>query len=268
MIKNVDGNNLGTVWEKVAELVKKLTGDVELPKGNLQEQILNHTHDNRYYTENEIDEKLGEKLLKTGDSKDLTTTFTSQDSTNVTQWTDVGVLQSGEKHSSMFQKISTMFKNIRYLYHMLGTADISTLGEGADIGTVTGALSKLNSDMTVVNSNLNTVVRIYNGLIAAENVAFRDMNMYNSIFVFGKLVMISFSVVVLSDIINGQMIATLPNSLQGKIEWNNLCGATLNNRCCPFVFSDNTNDILIRTDNMTIVQGDEIRVWGIGFSIN
>ena len=29
---------------------------------------------------------------------------------------------------------------------MLGTADISTLGEGADIGTVTGALSKLNSD--------------------------------------------------------------------------------------------------------------------------
>ena len=30
---------------------------------------------------------------------------------------------------------------------MLGTADISTLGEGADIGTVTGALSKLNSDL-------------------------------------------------------------------------------------------------------------------------
>lgn len=40
-----------------------------------------------------------------------------------------------------------MFKNIRYLYHMLGTADISTLGEGANIGTVTGAISKLNSDI-------------------------------------------------------------------------------------------------------------------------
>lgn len=179
MIKNVDGNNLGNVWEKVAELVKKLTGDVELPKGNLQEQIselssktvhtdanqgLNdsqkeiarnnigapdsdHTHDGRYYTENEIDEKLSEKLGTSGDSKNVTTTFTSQDSTNITEWTDVGLLTSGEKHSSLFQKVATMFKNVRYLYHMLGTADISTLGEGADIGTVTGALSKLNSDI-------------------------------------------------------------------------------------------------------------------------
>lgn len=93
-------------------------------------------------------EEFEKKLNSDGDSKDLTATFTSNDSTNVTEWTDVELLTSGEKHSSMFQKISTMFKNIRYLYHMLGTADISTLGEGADIGTVTGALSKLNSDNT------------------------------------------------------------------------------------------------------------------------
>ena len=91
-------------------------------------------------------EEFEKKLNSDGDSKDLTTTFTSGDSANATAWTDVGLLTSGEKHSSLFQKVATMFKNIRYLYHMLGTADISTLGEGADIGTVTGALSKLNSD--------------------------------------------------------------------------------------------------------------------------
>ena len=102
-----------------------------------------------------------EKKLNTdGDSKDLTNTFVSQDSTNVTQWTNVDVLTSGEKHSSVFNKASIMFKNIRYLYKMLGTADISTLGEGANIGTVTGAISQLNSDKpktTKVNIILSDV---------------------------------------------------------------------------------------------------------------
>ena len=114
-------------------------------------------------------EEFEKKLNSDVDSKDLTTTFTSQDSTNVTQWTDVGVLQSGEKHSSMFQKISTMFKNIRYLYHMLGTADISALGEGADIGTVTGALSKLNSDCTNIEMKEIIVPDEYK-----NKISFRD----------------------------------------------------------------------------------------------
>ena len=113
----------------------KVTVDSELSKES-ENPVQNKT----------VTKELEKKLNSDGDSKDLTTTFTSGDSTNVTEWTDVGLLTSGEKHSSLFQKVATMFKNIRYLYHMLGTADISALGEGADIGTVTGALSKLNSD--------------------------------------------------------------------------------------------------------------------------
>ena len=80
---------------------------------------------------------------KTGDSKDNTVSFTSADSTSPTAWTDVAALASGEKHSSLFNKISTMFKNVRYLYKMLGTTDIS----GIDNGTVTGGLSELNSNL-------------------------------------------------------------------------------------------------------------------------
>lgn len=123
-----------------------------------------------------VAEELEKKLNSDGDSKDLTTTFTSQDSTNVTQWTDVGVLQSGEKHSSLFQKIATMFKNIRYLYHMLGTADISTLGEGANIGTVTGALSKLNSDIYNRLSNTNF---IYTGNATMLPTSISEPNVYD-----------------------------------------------------------------------------------------
>lgn len=78
-----------------------------------------------------------------GDTTENTVAFTSADSTTATAWTDVAVLSTGEKHSSIFNKVSTMFKNIRFLYKMLGTTDISAIGDG----TVTNALSTLNSNL-------------------------------------------------------------------------------------------------------------------------
>ncbi len=79
-------------------------------------------------------------LKKTGDSKDNTASFTSADSLTPAAWADVPVLATGEKHSSILNKISTMFRNIRWLYKMLGTTDIASIGGG----TLTGAISNLN----------------------------------------------------------------------------------------------------------------------------
>ena len=79
-----------------------------------------------------------------GDTAENTVAFTSADSTTATAWTDVSALATGEKHSSILNKVSTMFKNIRFLYKMLGTTDISAIGDG----TVTNALSVLNSIAT------------------------------------------------------------------------------------------------------------------------
>ena len=76
-----------------------------------------------------------------GDTTNNIVTFTSGDSPSPTAWTDVNSLVTGEKHSSLLNKISTMIKNIRFLYKVLGTTDISTIGDG----TVTGGLSTLNS---------------------------------------------------------------------------------------------------------------------------
>ena len=81
-----------------------------------------------------------------GDTTENTVAFTSADSTTATAWTDVAVLSTGEKHSSIFNKVSTMFKNIRFLYKMLGTTDISAIGDG----TVTNALSTLNSNLNIL----------------------------------------------------------------------------------------------------------------------
>ncbi|MCI8484714.1 MAG: hypothetical protein HFH41_10285 [Lachnospiraceae bacterium] len=84
-----------------------------------------------------------EALSKTGDSKENTVTFTSEDKLEPASWSNVPVLENGEKHSNIFNKVSTMFQNIRWLYGRLGTTNISSLGGG----TVTGAISKLNTDL-------------------------------------------------------------------------------------------------------------------------
>lgn len=80
-----------------------------------------------------------------GDTAENTATFTSSDVADgsASTWTNVSKLSSGEKHSSIFAKVSQMFKNVRYLYKMLGTTDISKIGNG----TCTGAISSLNSGL-------------------------------------------------------------------------------------------------------------------------
>ena len=93
------------------------------------------------------------KLDKTGASTSNTVTFTSGDAadgsvTRTTGWTSVTQLASGLTHANLFARISQMMKNVRWLYKMLGTTDISSL---SDAGTVTAALSKLNTDLTYVD---------------------------------------------------------------------------------------------------------------------
>ena len=78
------------------------------------------------------------------DTQNSVATFTSSDVADgsATSWTTVTKVDSGETHKSIFAKMSQMFKNIRYLYKMLGTTDISSIGTG----TVTNALSVLNAN--------------------------------------------------------------------------------------------------------------------------
>jgi len=95
----------------------------------------------------------------TGDSADSTTTFTTSDTADgsASSWTTVPALTSGETHKSLFAKMSQMFKNVRYLYKLLGTTDISSIGNG----TVTNALSVLNANLTTVK--IMTVTTAANG---------------------------------------------------------------------------------------------------------
>ena len=85
-----------------------------------------------------------------GDTASNVTSFTSSDVADgsAPSWTNVATLTSGETHTSLFAKVSQMFKNVRYLYKMLGTTDISSIGGG----TVTGAISSQNKALAQLNN--------------------------------------------------------------------------------------------------------------------
>lgn len=68
--------------------------------------------------------------------------FDSEDDENPVAWTSMRKIVSG-KIKDLFGNVSIMAKNIRWLYKMLGTTDIASIGGG----TLTGAVSKLNTDL-------------------------------------------------------------------------------------------------------------------------
>ncbi len=79
----------------------------------------------------------------TGDTKDNTVSFTSGDAANPGGWTDVELIASGEKHGSLWRKVSLFAKNARYLWKLLGSTSLAGIGDG----TVTGAISTLNTGL-------------------------------------------------------------------------------------------------------------------------
>ena len=91
----------------------------------------------------------------TGDTKDNTVSFTSGDAANPAGWTDVELIASGEKHGSLWRKVSLFAKNVRYLWKLLGSTSLAGIGDG----TVTGAVRALNTGLdTVVPTNVQAYV--------------------------------------------------------------------------------------------------------------
>ena len=111
--------------------------------------------------------------LETNDSKNNTVTFDSGDTENPTGWKNVATLSSKEKHSSLFNKISTMFSNVRYLYKLLGTTDISALG------TVTQALSNLDGNVGDIKGIISSLADCSAATVAgyaADALAVKELN--------------------------------------------------------------------------------------------
>ncbi len=87
-----------------------------------------------------LNDAVGKKLNKDGDLTDAMVTFTSADNESPTSWKDIGKIISG-KVKEILNRVSVMSNNLKFLYKLCGTTDISGLADG----TITGAISMLNT---------------------------------------------------------------------------------------------------------------------------
>lgn len=103
-----------------------------------------------YYDKTTVDEKidaipktdLTNYLTKTGDGSNLTAAF--EEATTLEE------LTTGEKLSSILGKIKLAVKNLKSLIGLIGTTDISTIGDG----TITGGLSDVNGKLQFVTDKV------------------------------------------------------------------------------------------------------------------
>ena len=69
--------------------------------------------------------------------------YTSNDLRYPDNWTDVNLVTASDTNGTIFSKLTTMVRNLRYLYNKLGSTDFSSTGAS----TVTEALVKLKADV-------------------------------------------------------------------------------------------------------------------------
>lgn len=111
-----------------------------------------------YYDKTSVDKKidaipktyLTNYLTKTGDGSNLTAAFEEA--------TTLDELTTGEKLSSILGKIKLAVKNLKSLIGLIGTTDISTIGDG----TITGGLSDVNGKLSteteaIVHDNITGI---------------------------------------------------------------------------------------------------------------
>jgi hypothetical protein len=114
---------------------------------------------------NDLNVAVEGKLSTDGNASQVTVDFTSgdladSDVTKDTGYTPVAKVDSGETATSLLTKISNVIKNVRWIYKLLGTSDISSVGNG----TVTNAVATLKSNVDSLNdayTSLSNVITNY-----------------------------------------------------------------------------------------------------------
>ena len=161
-------------------------------------------------------------LATNGDSKSNTVTFTSNDVADgsATSWTNVTKLASGITHATFFQRVSQMFKNVRYLYKVLGTTDISAIGDG----TVKGAISTLNSNlakkvMVSPGTVSNGYVTIKHNLNISDMVPICQVGNNAAVLIYNTQIVNNNSFRVGVMYANGYSLSAIPDGTDINIIW-------------------------------------------------
>lgn len=96
------------------------------------------------------------------DLTDNTVAFTSGDAASPTAWTSVSQITTNSTLATLFNRISTMVKNVRYLWNLIGSSSFSNVAStlSGAIGntaltttaqTLSGAIAEHESDISTLN---------------------------------------------------------------------------------------------------------------------
>ena len=121
--------------------MSSLTRYLKLVKPAIDEVYDINIFNNNY---DKIDKAIGESV--TSDP------FVSEDESDPEELATMPeVMADGDDRATLFNKISVVVKNVRYLIKLIGNTDISEIGEG----TITDILSSFNQDFNSINTSLS-----------------------------------------------------------------------------------------------------------------
>lgn len=135
-----------------------------------------------YYDKNTVDKKidaipktdLTNYLTKTGDGSNLTAAF--EEATTLEE------LTTGEKLSSIFGKLKLAVKNLKSLISLIGTTDISTIGDG----TITGGLNDVNGNLPKEWKLISTVTTL-SAIGSGKGLTIPDLSSYKELLILTTL---------------------------------------------------------------------------------
>ena len=135
-----------------------------------------------YYDKTNVDKKIDEipktdlknYLTKTGDGSNLTAVF--EEATTLEE------LTTGEKLSSIFGKLKLAVKNLKSLINLIGTTDISTIGDG----TITGGLSDVNGNLPKEWKLISTVTTL-SAIGSGKGLTIPDLSSYKELLILTTL---------------------------------------------------------------------------------
>ena len=104
------------------------------------------------------------------------TKYVSNDKSNTTEYINVDPITTTETNSSIFSKITTMIRNIRYIWSRICNTDISSIGD-----SITSALVNSNNNATTKADNntygqvkIGDWLIIENGVVSVNKLALLD----------------------------------------------------------------------------------------------
>lgn len=118
---------------------------------------------------NDTVESAAQDAVAEADLTQNTVGFTSGDSLSPSGWTSVPQITTDSTLATLFNRISTMVKNVRYIWNLLGSSSFSNVAStltGA-IGntaltttaqTLSGAIAEHESDISTLNSKLSQMI--------------------------------------------------------------------------------------------------------------